>query len=323
MGAVIPMRVVYCLTSSGGDIYEAMTRVSLATVRRSNPSANVLIACDKQTYTSLGETDSRLLREADEVIPFATPAGSAVFRNRHIKTRLRCLVENAFLFLDSDTAVRKDIRQIYEIVGSADIAAAPNHSSDLHAGQIWSEDRENLKRMNWQVDFPYFNGGVIFYSDTSGAYSFSEGWHKSWLQNIEATGRLRDQTALNYTLRLLHTNVAPLPHRFNGQFLNNPSHCWDATIWHYHSSWSDGKPATEFMDAVRLVQQNRQICDVSIERIMHAPHPWKSRTPIDDWIARRISKRNSMTPLEKLWFSGRYSEALVRKFKASVNRITI
>jgi hypothetical protein len=26
------LKVIYCLTSSGGDLYEAMTRVSLATV---------------------------------------------------------------------------------------------------------------------------------------------------------------------------------------------------------------------------------------------------------------------------------------------------
>lgn len=52
------LKVVYCLTSSGGDLYEAMTRVSLATVRLTNPNARIEIACDQQTHQALQATDS-------------------------------------------------------------------------------------------------------------------------------------------------------------------------------------------------------------------------------------------------------------------------
>jgi hypothetical protein len=43
------LKIVYCLTSSGGDLYDAMTRVSLATLRLTNPTACIEIACDQQT----------------------------------------------------------------------------------------------------------------------------------------------------------------------------------------------------------------------------------------------------------------------------------
>jgi hypothetical protein len=54
------LKVVYCLTSSGADLYEAMTRVSLATVRLTNPSARIEIATGQQTHQASG---SQLLRE--------------------------------------------------------------------------------------------------------------------------------------------------------------------------------------------------------------------------------------------------------------------
>jgi hypothetical protein len=86
------LKVVYCLTSSGGDLYEAMTRVSLATVRLTNPTARIEIACDQQTHQALHAIGSHLLREADAVRGFPTSYGPSTFRNRFVKTQLRMLL---------------------------------------------------------------------------------------------------------------------------------------------------------------------------------------------------------------------------------------
>jgi hypothetical protein len=59
------LHVVYCLTSSGGDLYEAMTGVSLATLRLTNP-----IACDQLTHQALQASGSELFQEADAVLGF-------------------------------------------------------------------------------------------------------------------------------------------------------------------------------------------------------------------------------------------------------------
>ena len=59
------LKVVYCLTSRVSDIYEAMTRVSLATVRLTNSTALIEIATDQQTHQALFATGSQLLREGE------------------------------------------------------------------------------------------------------------------------------------------------------------------------------------------------------------------------------------------------------------------
>jgi hypothetical protein len=46
-----------CLTSSGGDLYEAMTRV-LATLRLTSPSARFTISCYQQTHQALQASGS-------------------------------------------------------------------------------------------------------------------------------------------------------------------------------------------------------------------------------------------------------------------------
>ena len=233
------LKVVYCLTSSGGDLYEAMTRVSLATVRLTNPTARIEIACDQQTYQALHCTGSQLLREADAVHGFPTPDGSPTFRNRFVKTQLRLLLSGPFLFLDSDTVVRKPLTPLLNL--QADIAAAPNHSADTLAEQIWSEDQANLDTMGWQVLEPYVNGGVIWYADTLAAHRFAEAWHRNWLANVERTARYRDQPALNHSLsadKTIHLQI--LSHTYNAQVSKRADYAQEAHIWHIFTSTGIG-----------------------------------------------------------------------------------
>ncbi|MBC1262225.1 glycosyltransferase family 77 protein [Synechococcus sp. BSF8S] len=230
-----PLHVVYCLTSSGGDLYEAMTRVSLGTVRLTNPTARIEIACDQQTHQALQATGSQLLREADAVHGFPTPDGPPTFRNRFVKTTLRLLLRGPFLFLDSDTVVRKPLTLLLNL--HADIAAAPNHSADTLAEQIWSEDQANLDTMGWQVREPYVNGGVIWHADTPAAHRFAEAWHCNWLANVERTGRYRDQPALNNALSAdQEIKLQVLPHSCNAQVGMRPDLAEAALIWHIYSS---------------------------------------------------------------------------------------
>jgi hypothetical protein len=229
------LHVVYCLTSSGGDLYEAMTRVSLATLRLTNPSARVTIACDQQTHQALQASGSQLFHEADAVRGFPTPDGPPTYRNRYVKTQLGRLIVGPFLFLDSDTVVRKPLTPLLDL--HCDIAAAPNHSRDTLAEQIWSEDQANLDAMGWQVREPYVNGGVIWYGGTTGSRAFAGAWHQNWLANVEATGWYRDQPALNQALSAdPEIQCYTLPHYLNAQIGMRSDLAEEAFIWHIYSS---------------------------------------------------------------------------------------
>jgi hypothetical protein len=267
------LKVVYCLTSSGGDLYEAMTRVSLATVRLTNPTARIEIACDQQTHQALQATGSQLLREADALHGFPTPDGPPTFRNRFVKTQLGRLIDGPFLFLDSDTVVRKPLTSLLDL--HCDIAAASNNSAETLAEQIWSEDQANLDTMGWQVREPYVNGGVIWYADSPGVRRFVEAWHRNWHDNVERTGRYRDQPALNQALSAdLEIQFHTLPHCWNAQLLMRPEISEDSLVWHLYSSVGlSEQDYFSFCCQLVLEGRSRRLPSRSIQGLVNARTP--------------------------------------------------
>ena len=275
------VRVVYCVTSSGGDPYEAMTLVSLRTLRRTNPSARVTIVCDSCTHEALRVSGSPLLEEADAIRDVKTPEGTAGFRNRFLKTQLGLLIEGPFLFLDSDTVVRRSLFPLLWL--RPDIAAAPNHSSDSFDEQVWDEDRAHLQKMGWQVKHPYLNSGVIWYRGTPASRNFSKIWHLSWLDGVKKTSRWRDQTSFNHALAQATTlRIHSLDHQWNAQYWANPTRAAGARIWHVYSSvGSIDKRLNElFFQACQQVlaraERGLSLDSASIEELVSHPSPFRS-----------------------------------------------
>lgn len=314
------IKLVYCLTSSGGDLYEAMTRVSLATVRLTNPSAHIEIACDEQSYQALQASDSHLFREADAVHGFPTPEGPPTFRNRFVKTQLRLLLSGPFLFLDSDTVVRKPLSALQHVHG--DLAAAPNHSADSLSEQIWCEDQANLDAMGWSIREPYVNGGVIWYQDTPGAHRFAQAWHRNWLANVERTRRLRDQPALNYSLVETNAQMAVLDHCWNAQVEIAPKKAKDANVWHMYLG-SHPETIFEFERLVKrgLVNNTWFSPDTIAKVLVSKHHPWCSRSFVDDLLATRIVRFNHMSLNTRLWLGSTPLQFLTVKAKTTAHQL--
>ena len=239
-----PHCIVFAITSSGKDIYTAITRIAAASVRITNPSVHIFTACDEQTYRAIEGSDDPLLGEIDEWLRIDTPEAGGIFRNRYVKTRLRDVVDGDFLFLDSDVLVRGDLGPIFEV--DADVACTCNHSRDTYGEQVWEDDLETLEAMHWETDHGFYaNGGLIFYRDTPAARSFGREWHDRWLASSRATGKYRDQPALNSALHATRPKVCILPHRFNAQFKVTTRAAIDAAVWHYYAS-ANLLPYTEF-----------------------------------------------------------------------------
>lgn len=284
------LKLCYCLTSSGGDLYEAMTRVSLATVRLTNPEARIAIACDHLTYAALQACGSPLLHEADELHGFRTPEGPPTFRNRFVKTQLRLLLSGPFLFLDSDTVVRQPLTALLAI--QADIAAARNHSADRFEAQIWTEDQANLEAMGWQVREPYVNGGVIWYGDTSGAHRFGEAWHAGWVASVAKTGRYRDQPSLNHALWTCgECALEILPHLWNAQIGFRPDLAPSARVWHLYSSTGlGGQGWFSHCCQLALAGRTRQLPARAIAGLVNATRPERVPSVVSQLASRVRAK---------------------------------
>lgn len=290
------LQVAYCLTSSGDDIYEAMTRVSIATLRYRNTHSVVIVFCDSETHNNLKLSQSRLLEEADQVVAIDTPAGEPAFRNRFIKTQLRLLLSGPFLYLDSDTVVRRPLASI--AASRADLALAPNHSADGIGDQICLEDSKALEQMGWQPHSPYFNGGVLWYADTANARRFAEQWHANWLENIKVAERYHDQPALNHTLRSIQDlEICCLDHRWNAQ-VKTPQgihYATDAAIWHIYSSF-DIAVGDLFSNCCSRLRHEKSLRPSSriLKKLLTADSPFISKEDSYTWKHRLAAWMKSL-----------------------------
>ena len=229
------MKIIYVITSAGRDVYTAMTRVSAASLRMTNPGANIAVVCDMETDRAVRTAKDSLLGEVDEWLACETPPGDAAFRNRFLKTSLRQRVSGEYLFLDSDTIVRDDLSPIFK--SSGDLAAAPNHSRETISGQIWEGDLASLAEMQWAIPPTlYVNGGVMRVSESKVAHRFYGLWHEKWQASYRRLHKPNDQPALNAAIRESQIECARLPVRYNAQIGAFPVAMRDAAIWHYNAS---------------------------------------------------------------------------------------
>ena len=292
-------------------MFSTMTRISMASLRLTNPRFKITIVLDEISEELLRKSSDPLLMEVDEVMKIPTPNGNNVFRNRHIKTRLGTLIRGPFLFLDSDTIIRGDISAIFNFNG--DVAGVPNLCQKTIEKQVWDQDLKTLKKMNWKTRNDYYiNGGVLFCNPTRSTISFYNSWHSKWLQSNEKLKLYRDQPALNSAIYDSNIRLNILPNIYNAQFRGNPSVANNAKIWHYYTSAQKRVPVTSFEILCLQLMENIENTLDNVASIINSFHPWRREKIYDDWIAIYAQRIYQPTEFLVNWFSGNRIIALVR-----------
>ena len=292
-------------------MFSTMTRISIASLRLTNPRFKITIVLDEISEELLRKSSDPLLMEVDKVMKIPTPNGNNVFRNRHIKTRLGTLIRDPFLFLDSDTIIRGDISAIFNFNG--DVAGVPNLCQKTIEKQVWDQDLKTLKKMNWKIRNDYYvNGGVLFCNPTKSTISFYNSWHSKWLQSNKKLKLYRDQPALNSAIYDSNIRLNILPNIYNAQFRGNPSVSYNAKIWHYYTSAQKSEPVTSFEILCLQLMGNIDNTLDNVASIVNSFHPWRREKIYDDWIAIYAQRIYQPTEFLVNWFSGNRIIALVR-----------
>jgi Glycosyl transferase family 8 len=244
-------RILYTLCSRGRDRYSTMARVSVLSMRISNPEFEINLLVDRQSLEDMESTDDLLLSDVDNIITFDIPDGDDKFRSRYLKTSARQIVDGAFLMLDCDTIVREDLGDLFLV--PCDVAGAPNHSKDSYHEQFWDDELRFMKSINlsFRSDI-YVNTGVLFFNNTESSRRAGKRWHDNWLSIYRSTGRYQDQPAFNSAICDGDIAFEALPHRFNAQVRVVPELARDAAILHFYTSVGGGKANVfdSFVDAI-------------------------------------------------------------------------
>jgi hypothetical protein len=268
-------RVVFALTTSGADIFVAMTRIAIASLRLSNPRLNMLVVCDAVSLKALQDARSPILEEVNQWQAIEAPIGSPAYRNRYVKTCLRAVIEGSFLFLDSDIFVRGSLEGLFRI--ESDIAAAPNHSQDAFHAQLPDHDARMIESLGWQVGSQlYVNGGVILYKDTEGTRRFASTWHERWKHSSRQLSHYRDQPALNAALHEVKPRIQVLTHEYNFQLKWRSNCVVRPHVWHYNYTSRD-QVRTHFEALAEELHRGAPLDMHCIAELAAIDQPWTAQ----------------------------------------------
>lgn len=130
----------------------------------------------------------------------------------HFRAKVDLLGQSPFertLYLDSDTRVVHDLRDVFDVLGKFDVAMAHD----------FARKRQTMASVIPEyAAIPYafseFNGGVILYGRTPGAVRFLESWRERFHQFKDRT-RGWDQPALRVAAWESGARILTLPPEFN------------------------------------------------------------------------------------------------------------
>lgn len=320
------MKIVYVVTGSANSHYILMTRISVATLKISNPDADIVLATDSETIKSIVETKNPILAEVSSVKEIQTPSGSAAFRSRFIKTRLGMEIEGSFIFVDSDTVIRKKIN--FDLELNNEIGLVRNHSRYTLSEQLWIGDLKVIEMMGWnKPERMYFNSGVIFYQGNSRSKKFAEVWHQTWKEGYEKTGFHIDQPSLSQIISWDKFNIQSMDNKYNSQIKSRLNFKYDsiesinevekdAVIWHYFYSDTEKYNFTQFELLVKKSSKINAFKKSEILKLLKVEFPWRCSSFMDRIIAARASKLSRIKGFYLFWLEGRKIKAIKSKFLA-------
>lgn len=131
--------------------------------------------------------------------------------NPHPRSKVDYLPLTPFdrtLYLDTDTILNADVREIFRLLERFDIAL--NHAHRRN---------DPVRLIPWRTDlpraFPQHNGGVILYRKTPEILQFLS----EWRDQFKEAGFLQDQVTLRELLWLSDLRMVTLPPEYNVRYL--------------------------------------------------------------------------------------------------------
>lgn len=291
--------IVFVLVSDGRDRWLAMTRIAVASVRRTNPGLPIAIVCDTATDLGIRDGAHGIRTAVDAWFAVDVGEGTPHCLHRKLKQAVPSVVDGAFLLLDGDVVVRGSLAPIFAAGG--DIAAARNHSKPRLRDQITRGDRGVLETMQWRTrDDVYVNGGVLYYAGTPAARALWDAWRAHWESSFSRTDYHVDQPALNAALFATGTNLAILPDAFNAQIATRPSAARDAAIWHYYASRNPAHRKADHLLPEMLTDQlvaGMPLTDDALAAVIAAEAPWRQGGRYDRMVVQLLLRTGSSAEL--------------------------
>ncbi|MBQ7268266.1 MAG: hypothetical protein IJS62_00215 [Bacteroidales bacterium] len=235
-------KILYVLVSDGSDCYAEQLMLSLTSLRRHCPGAEVCVLTDNATMDALpsrGGSGKTLLALPDRWI-VADPGADLPkhFRSRILKTEMREHIQGDFLYIDTDTIVLGPLDAIDDV--SFPLALCLDHHCALRDIAVKKDIAAHCRQVGFDIteDDTYFNSGVIFARDCPEVRDFFRSWKEKYLAGRER-GIKEDQPSLAWVVAEKPI-AGRLDEVWNCQLPYGVRYMKDARIFHYFAAGQDG-----------------------------------------------------------------------------------
>lgn len=227
------MKYVYVLVSEKNDYYLEECIISMVSLKKYNPNAQIILLTDNRTEKNLTGFRSKVKEIASQVVvKYFKDSVTQKVRSRLLKTSMREFIEGKFLFIDTDTVIAGRL-EIEEDMDAALAMVLDKHVpiSEHYLNRVL---QDNANRMNYVAGFEdkHFNSGVIYVNDSTVTYRFFNLWHTLYKDSLKKRIDI-DQVSLNETNARMHGVIEELDGTWNVQINCGLKYISEAKIIHY------------------------------------------------------------------------------------------
>ena len=261
------MTAVYILISNGDDLFYEQLLVSLYSLRMHNPELNVVVLVDEKTERTLHGKRSKVRELANEIKVVEVPEEyNSKERSRYIKTTFRNYLSGNLLFIDTDTVITDNLRDVENT--NADMACVLDYHATLDQQLDGDKIRQNVQSIfneNISDENIYFNSGVIWLKDTPAVRSLFDQWNHYWKIAAFEAGKCFDQPALMIANRKCGHIIGELDGTYNCQILTSVRYLHKAKIIHFFNNVWQGKEQLSPFLGHELYEEIKRTGEISPE----------------------------------------------------------
>lgn len=216
------MNIAYILISTPNDTFYEQTAISIMTLRKVMPDANVYILVDKDTKSTFKDKRTILEKYSVNIVVVDVPEKfNNRDRSRFIKTSMNKYLPDNFIFIDSDTVI---CDKFDKIDSNIDIGMVLNRHMKVSESPVKEFLNNCAKNLGYHLSFEdkHFNSGMIVVNKSERSDALFTLWHELWNESREkSNGTVFDQTSLNEANYRLNGAITEIDGIWNCQINRN------------------------------------------------------------------------------------------------------
>ena len=216
------MNIAYILISTPNDTFYEQTAISVMTLRKVMPDANVYILVDKDTKSTFKDKRTILEKYSVNIITVDVPEKfNNRDRSRFIKTSMNKYLPDNFIFIDSDTVI---CDKFDKIDSNIDIGMVLNRHMKVSESPVKEFLNNCAKNLGYHLSFEdkHFNSGMVVVNKSEKSDALFTLWHELWNESREkSNGTVFDQTSLNEANYRLNGAITEIDGIWNCQINRN------------------------------------------------------------------------------------------------------